>query len=250
MHMSIQNRISVTLSPRMKKALELAAGLDGSTTATYATQLLSSAIKNDIKEDPILLEKWIEVEKEAIKNESWDDIALPLTINPEEQRSLQPVQKGWFISGDNPDCYEVGTDKAVVYKKEPSGFIKSKRQNFKGFGTLMQQTSIEGYIGKKLELTAIIKTKDVKQWANLWARLDDDSMKVLWFDNMQDRPLKGTTNWEQVHITMDIPIESSVLNFGVLLVGPGNVWINDFSLVELNGNTREPITDLDVDLGF
>ncbi|HTB48471.1 MAG TPA: hypothetical protein VK712_00105 [Verrucomicrobiae bacterium] len=248
--MSVQNRISVTLSPRTKKALELAAGLDGSTTATYATQLLSSAIKSDIKEDPILLEKWIEVEKEAIKNESWDNIALPLTVSPEELRSTRPVQKGWFISGDNPDCYEVGTDKAVVYSKAPSGFIKSKRKNFKGFGTLMQQTNIEDYIGKKLELTAVIKTGDVKQWAGLWARLDDDNMKCLWFDNMQDRPLKGATNWKQVHITMDVPIESSVLNFGVLLVGPGNVWMNDFNLYELSGNKKISVTDLDIDLSF
>jgi len=64
--MSIQNRISITLSPRMRKALELAAGLEGSTTASYATQLLTQSIKDEIKDDPILLAKWIELEKEAL----------------------------------------------------------------------------------------------------------------------------------------------------------------------------------------
>jgi len=66
--MAIQNRISVTLSPRMKKALELAAGLDGSTTATYASQLLSSAIKAELKDSPVLYDKWLQLEKEAMQH--------------------------------------------------------------------------------------------------------------------------------------------------------------------------------------
>lgn len=63
--MAIQNRINVTLSPRMKKALELAAGLEGSTTASYASQLLSSAIRADLKDSPVLYDKWLQLEKEA-----------------------------------------------------------------------------------------------------------------------------------------------------------------------------------------
>jgi hypothetical protein len=234
----------------MKKALELAAGLDGSTTATYATQLLSTAIKADIKEDPILFKKWTEVEREAIKNESWDNIAIPLTIESEELQTPQTIQKGWFISGDNPDCYEVGTDKVVRYQKDPSGFIKSKRENLKGFGTLMQQTDVRAYIGRKLELTAVIKAKDVKQWAGLWARLDDENTKVLWFDNMQDRPIKGTANWKQVKITFEVPDESSVLSFGVLLVGTGKVWMSGFHLHELRNGKKKTIANLDVTLTF
>jgi hypothetical protein len=234
----------------MKKALELAAGLDGSTTATYATQLLSVAIKMDIKEDPILFEKWTELEKEAIKNESWNDIAIPVTVESEDLQIPQTIQKGWFISGDNPDCYEVGMDKTVVYNKEPSGFIKSKREKVRGFGTLMQQADIKAYTGKKLELSGVIKAKDVKQWAGLWARLDDEDMKVLWFDNMQDRPIKGTVAWQRVNIAFDVSSESSTLNFGVLLVGIGEVWMNDFKLVEIMGGKKKAITDLDVTLTF
>lgn len=248
--MSVQNRISVTLSPRMKKALELSAGLDGSTTATYATQLLSTAIKRDIKEDPILFEKWAELEREAIKNGSWDNIAIPLTVEPEDLQTPQTIQKGWFISGDNPDCYEVGTDKTVVYNKQSSGFIKSKREKIKGFGTLMQQTDIKAYVDKKLELTGIIKAKGVRRWAGLWARLDDEDMKVLWFDNMQDRPIKGTVDWQRVKIAFEVPSESSTLNFGVLLVGTGVVWMNNFKLVELKDNKKKTVTDLDLTLTF
>ena len=247
--MSIQNRISITLSPRMRKALELTAGLEGSTTATYATQLLSQAIKNEIKEDPIIFQKWIELEKEALRNESWDEVALPLTISPEDLQDTQPSQKGWFLSGDSPNDYIVGKDMRVTYKSIASGYIKSKQNIVTGFGTIMQQTDIIDYIGKKLKFSAVIKTNKVKDWAGLWVRLDDSDMKLLWFDNMQNRPIRGTNDWEKFQIIFDVPNKSSTLNFGVLLVGPGSVWINDASLYELIGNKKKSI-NLDLSLSF
>ena len=249
--MAIQNRISLTLSPRMKKALELAAGLDGSTTATYASQLLSSAIRAELKDSPVLYDKWLQLEKEAMEHESWDDIVSPMIIPVDEgQLVTQASVKGWFLSGDNPDGYLVGIDKEVLYNKSVSGFIRSKRDETKGFGTLMQQTDITHYIGRKLSLSAYIKTKDVKGWVGLWARLDDKDLKVLWFDNMQNKPIKGTNNWKKYETKFDIPKESATLSFGVLLVGPGNAWINDVELNELSDDKRKELKDLQIDLAF
>lgn len=248
--MSIQSRISVTLSPRMKKALELAAGLEGSTTASYATQLLSYAIKNEIRDDPILFQKWIELEKEALKNKSWDKVSPPTTINPEDMRDSTFIQRGWFLAGDNPDGYEVGKDRTITYTGKESGYIKSKRTNVRGFGTLMQQADISSYVGKKLKYSAVIKTDKIKNWAGLWVRLDDNDMRCLWFDNMQDRPIKGTADWKEFSITFKVPRQSSTLNFGVLLVGSGSVWINKVSVVELSKNIEKSATDLGLSLTF
>jgi len=234
----------------MRKALELTAGLEGSTTATYATQLLSQAIKNEIKEDPIIFQKWIELEKEALRNESWDEVVLPLTISPEDLQDTQPSPKGWFLSGDSPNNYVVGKDRKVPYRGIASGYIKSKQDKTTGFGTIMQQTDIIDYIGKKLEFSAVIKTNKVKDWAGLWVRLDDSDMKLLWFDNMQDRPIKGTNDWKKFQIIFDVPNKSSNLNFGVLLVGPGSVWVNSVSLNEIIGNKKKSTSDLDLSLSF
>lgn len=249
-HMSIQNRISVTLSPRMKKALELAAGLEGSTTATYATQLLSQAIKNEVKEDPILFKKWIELEKEALKNQSWEKVVTPVTINPEDLLESQPNEKGWFLSGENPDGYLIGKDRVEMFEGVASGYIKSKQEKVTGFGTVMQQASINKYIGKQLDVSAVIKTDKVKDWAGLWVRIDDENMKYLWFDNMQSRPIKGTTSWTKYHTTFAVPDNSSMLNFGVLLAGPGNVWINQVTIKEVAGKKKTQVTDLDLYLAF
>lgn len=249
MLMSIQNRISITLSPRMRKALELAAGLDGSTTASYATQLLTSAIKSDIKDDPTLYAKWVDLEKEALNNESWDNIVLPMIS--EEQQKDQLIPKGWFLAGDNPDGYVVGKDAKNTLRKQPSGFIRSKNPKVAGFGTLMQQVKIPTrYIGKKLRFTASVKTEDVKKWAGLWVRIDDADMKYLWFDNMEDRPIKGTTNWQKYQISFEVAEDSKTLNFGILLVGAGGVLINEVSLVSVDGTKTSILEDLDITIEF
>ncbi|MGH2612109.1 MAG: AraC family transcriptional regulator, partial [Rhabdochlamydiaceae bacterium] len=72
----------------------------------------------------------------------------------------------------------------------------------------------------------------------------------LWFDNMQDRPIKGATGWKDYQISFDIPKNSTTLSFGVLLVGEGSVWINDATLIEVNGSEQKSIDDLDIDLVF
>src|SRR5437588_4451341 len=104
-----------------------------------------------------------------------------MIIPGDEQLAAQSPQKGWFLSGDNPDGYKVGTDKTVTYNNAASGFIRSKRDDVRGFGTLMQQTDITEHVGKKLRISAFIKTEDIKNWAGLWARIDNKDLKVLWF---------------------------------------------------------------------
>ena len=247
--MSIQSRISVTLSPRMRKALELIAGLEGSSVAAYSTQLLTQAIKNEIKADPILSAQWIELEKRALNNQSWDKIDLPGTIDANDLYN-SPAPKGWFLSGNNPAGYLVDKDQSVKYKGRDSGCIRSKNDQVTGFGTVMQQINVADYIGRKLEFSAVIKTTQVKGWAGLWVRIDDSNTKMLWFDNMQDRPITGTTDWTKFQIAFDVPEQSDMLNFGVLLVGSGSLWINSVGLVELKAKNKPSAVDLGIALDF
>jgi hypothetical protein len=39
------------------------------------------------------------------------------------------------------------------------------------------------------------------------------------------RPIKGTTRWTTYQIVLDVPEKSSLIAFGLLLDGPGKVWI-------------------------
>jgi hypothetical protein len=92
----------------------------------------------------------------------------------------------------------------------------------------MQSFFPEEYLGKRLKLSAYIKSEDVKDWAGMWMRVDGEKGKTLSFDNMQTRPIEGSTAWKQYQIILDVPKESINLSYGVLLSGTGKVWMDSF----------------------
>jgi len=57
-------------------------------------------------------------------------------------------------------------------------------------------------------------------------RIDKDS-KQLAFDNMQSRPIKGTTDWQKYGVVLDVPQDATGVFSGVLLGGTGQVWISN-----------------------
>ena len=139
------------------------------------------------------------------------------------------VPQGWILAGSDPDAYEVGTDAATAHGGNASGFIRAKANPSNGFGTLMQMFKADEYRGRRLRLTAFVKAEDVLNWAGLWMRLDGHEGQKLGFDNMQARPIKGTTDWAAYQVVLDVPETSAAVAFGVLLVGMGHVWVDDFA---------------------
>ena len=77
-------------------------------------------------------------------------------------------------------------------------------------------------------MTGWIKTKDVKKWAGMWMRVDGQN-GILSFDNMKNRPIMGTTNWEQYSIFLDVPNNARDMAFGILISGTGEAYIDDIS---------------------
>ncbi len=63
--------------------------------------------------------------------------------------------------------------------------------------------------------------------------------RYLSFDNMQDRPIKGTTDWTERSVVLDVPQGSSSINFGILLSGGGQVWVDDFAFAAV-GESGKP----------
>ena len=52
------------------------------------------------------------------------------------------------------------------------------------FGTLMQRFPALYLASKTIRLEGEVKTKDVREWAGLWLRADDDDFHTLIIDNM------------------------------------------------------------------
>ena len=100
-----------------------------------------------------------------------------------------------------------------------------------GAGGLLQSFRADDYRGKRVKMSAWMKTKEAQR-AQLWMRLDgfsDGARKTLGFDNMGDRPVRGTTGWSNYVITLDFPQNTVGVYFGAFVAGTGQAWVDDFN---------------------
>ncbi len=138
--------------------------------------------------------------------------------------------KGWTIGGSHPNSYEMSLFTDFCHSGTKCARLCSTTDAIDGFGTLAQSVYADGYRGKRIKLTAFIKSISVDDWAGLWMRVDGEDGEMLGFDNMQNRPIKGDTDWTQYHVVLDVPEKSTTIGFGVLLSGVGSLWLDDFEL--------------------
>lgn len=139
-----------------------------------------------------------------------------------------PVPAGWMFTGDNPDGYVAQRDAEVRRTGTASGHLGAESETVTGFATLLQMLQSSAYAGRRVRFSAYVLTTDVRR-AGLWLRVDGPST-VLAFDNMGDRPISGSHEWRQYSVVLDVPRRAVGLAFGVMLSGPGDVWIDDVRL--------------------
>ena len=56
----------------------------------------------------------------------------------------------------------------------------------------------------------------------------------LAMDNMQNRPIKHTNNWQSYSVVLDIKEGALGIAFGVLLSGEGCVWLDSIRFDEVD----------------
>jgi hypothetical protein len=138
------------------------------------------------------------------------------------------VPKGWYLAGSKPAEYESAVDNVNKFGDLPSAYLRSKKPQLgEGFGTLMQDFSAEQYVGKRVRFGAFVKSENVEKWSGLWMRVDGKTgQRPLAFDNMQDRPITGVTGWKEYEVVLDVPQGATGIFMGILLDGPGTVWLS------------------------
>ena len=169
---------------------------------------------------------------------------------------MAEVPHGWFLAGSKPSEFEAGVDPGQAYQGHRSAYLKSKQLSADGFGTLMQQFTAEQYLGKRVRLSGLVKSQEVAEWAGLWVRVDKGKETGVAFDNMQDRAIKGTTDWRRYEVVLDVPEDATGIALGILLTGAGEVWLNGARFevvgadVAVTGSKNTKTPDKPVNLDF
>ncbi len=156
-------------------------------------------------------------------------------INMNNQNEI----KNWIITGSAPEKYKIKIDTDIYHMGSKSATIRSLADEFSNgeFATIMQQISAKNYAGKRMRFSGFVKTRDVEGWCGLWFRIDDALGTTLKLDNMQSRPVTGTTEWNHYACVLDIPENGAIINIGMLLYGKGQAWLDNVSFQEVDKNT-------------
>lgn len=148
----------------------------------------------------------------------------------EEEKKMNTSEqiKGWSLSGSNPEMYGLTTDSTVCHTGTHSGLLYAKGDvNEQQFATIMQGFQAHEYKGERLKLSCFLTTEDASK-CGAWLRIDNGNGDTVQFDNMDNRSIQGTTDWNHYSLVLDVPKDSASIHFGVLLIGKGKVWADGF----------------------
>jgi TIR domain len=152
---------------------------------------------------------------------------------------------GWFNSAGFVD--DVSTAYEIRVVPRPDGgsgacvLFQNPKATTNEFGSLMQRFLALDLASKTIVLEGEVRTKNVAQGAGLWLRADDADGNMLSdsFDNMDLRPIRGTTSWRKYTLQFPLPSNTVWLNYGILLHGRGMMWADNFRLKVWNRDKED-----------
>jgi len=145
------------------------------------------------------------------------------------------LDKSWYLAGENPELYEIGADPNGFRRGSFAKFLRAKTGDRKAWATLMQTIAADNYRGKRVRFSAQVRTENIGDYSGLWMRVDLENGEKSGFYNSQDKPIKGTADWQLRSVTLDVEKNAEFILFGVNGQGGGTVWIDDLK-IEVVGN--------------
>jgi len=145
---------------------------------------------------------------------------------------------GWTYSGSSD--YSISLDSTIFKKGKNS--IKIEFNGGKEDYKSLEFSLPHNYDGKKITLSGYLKTENISTgYAGLWMLINPNIIG----DNMRDRGVVGTTDWNKYEITLDLkPSETEQIIIGGLLRGNGKMWIDDLT-VTIDGKKIEDLLPLE-----
>ncbi|MBS1495237.1 MAG: peptidase S41 [Bacteroidetes bacterium] len=136
-----------------------------------------------------------------------------------------------WIDRWNKEGYTLNVDSSVKSNGKYSIRIESKdKKNKESFGCIMQPIPVN-FNGRSVTLKGKLKLEDIKEGsAGLLLRIDGKD-NMLQFDNMLQRRISGTSDWQEYSTTLPLDDASAkYIYIAVITDGVGKLWADDLSL--------------------
>lgn len=161
----------------------------------------------------------------------------------ESSQSMQasttaPIPTPWMQ--ENTEQYESGLTGIEAFEGKRSLYLKSKNIRNLTRGSVGQYINIPfEWTGRRIKMTTFVKAIRVENAAGLYMIVYDDFGNFV-RDFMEDRYIEGSTPWNQYKIILDIPQNAYGMDFGIMLVGKGEVITDKFDFTPVD--SEEEVT--------
>jgi hypothetical protein len=136
------------------------------------------------------------------------------------QDSFWSVPTGWSADARDGAQYRVGIDRDLLYEGKPTLFAMSLVPHPAGWVRVFQNFRANRYRGKRVRLTALLRTD----------RVDNRPLVLLQIDDDQEQGrFSGAGPWKTYEIVEDVPADAGLIGFGFRFTGAGPLWIAKFS---------------------
>ena len=167
------------------------------------------------------------------------------TRQSERPRTAQPYNldfaaglQGWELrgsflhdqTGSRWQDYECGVDRhAGPTPSTASGFLVARAAAPVGYADLRQGVLADPFRGRRVRLTAQVKTRDVTDKASIYLRVVDPA-RSRGPEHRHQVASPATDGWNHLQVEADVPDDSVFVLFGLSLSGPGQIWATNFEL--------------------
>lgn len=162
---------------------------------------------------------------------SVDNLVANKSFEEGRQPGGRPVKWG---GGNVAEALMVDT--STAHDGRASARIHRTPQTAGKFGTITTCFPATTLAGGALRYRGFLKSADA-DWGGLWMRVDGPrgSKRSLAFDNMDDRAVRGTTDWRRYTVELPVPAGARNVCLGVLLAGVGTLWADALTVEVARG---------------
>lgn len=133
-------------------------------------------------------------------------------------------------------AYEVSRDAENASQGKHS--IRMLRTTEQAYGLISQVVEVNDVVGKKVEMTAALKTADVGELG--WVMVMTFMNHSVIIDQVRAAPVTGDTAWHDVVLGKVAPKNTTAIEIGFLLLDGGSGWADNVRLRTVEDSEPPP----------
>lgn len=185
--------------------------------------------------------KEIEKLSKTLTEKMFASVMGQTVVTREEPRNLDFSEgfNGWMFIGFPKEASTYQMDESMQRGGKRSLLIATEEGQALGMASLQHEGFLaDHYLGKRLRMSAYMKTDDVKQvtmGVELNGTKDTSHLKQFLAPT-----IRGTTEWTRHEIVFDVASNISLIKFTFRMMGKGRMWLSTVRLEDVD--TSIPLT--------